>query len=195
MSRFKRQADAREDYAWARSFLPKEDVAIFEAVVCHNVRVGEAGQRKRTNLSRSQAGTKTQAALKLCVNLLRQGIGHRLNIGLPAMIAPTGAPPISTLAPVLTPGRPVSGSIDEALAKAEAEGATGLLISPSVLAALRRENGAREMVSHRSVMLLVQEHWGLGMDYPKAVAGIADCIDNEYFKSVECWATCSMSGL
>jgi hypothetical protein len=73
-------AEARDDYRFAVRFIPTQYLPLFEAVICRNDTVGNVAGIAYPALGRSQREQKARTIVKLCANLLHQGVGHRLTI-------------------------------------------------------------------------------------------------------------------
>lgn len=74
LARSKREMMARDDYRWARGFLPSFLVGLFEAIIINQDTVSAIAAETFANNQRSQAEHKTRAALQLCANALYDGI-------------------------------------------------------------------------------------------------------------------------
>lgn len=73
-------AEARDDYRFAERFIPPQYIRLFEAVVCRNETIATVAGIMHGELGRSQREEKARRIIKLCANLLHQGVGHRLTI-------------------------------------------------------------------------------------------------------------------
>jgi hypothetical protein len=145
VARYSAQMHAREDYHWAKSFIPAQYVILFEAIVCRGEVISGIATQV-FNLQRSQAENKTRIALKFCANLLHTGIASQLPIDAPApprleQVPATPTPPSDEA----EPGRrgSICADLDEQLLRATYAGAgVGcILIAPMTLMMLFKELG------------------------------------------------------
>lgn len=165
-ARYKHQMEARENYAWARAFVPAVYRALFEEIVINQVAVAGVA-RTAFNHKRSQAESKTRAALRLCADYLHDGIKALLPIeygSAPARPTQPRAPTLAENAIVQPAARykPVTDAIDVALDEAMLTGkdVAEIHIAPRTAEALHREGGHEE--TFRGVPLVIRERWGWG---------------------------------
>jgi len=167
LARHQAQADARDDYLWARKELRARpaDLALFEAVVLEQLSIAGAAERAFEVLSRSQREDRSRKILRLCANKLVLLIGHRLPIKAVAAVArPVVTPAPAPTAPAIAANDPalrVAFFVDGKLLLARAAMTLGaIVIAEDMLAALQRETGCRD--EYASLPLQVRPTWSWG---------------------------------
>lgn len=149
-----RIAEARADYGYASKAVPIQYLGIFEAVICENSAIAAVAAETFSALGRSQREHKTRAIVKLCANLVHGVIAHRLPIeaALTAKSQPVAEPTTEDLRPRL------SDEIGTEIGRKS--GATQILMSADVLAALMREEGLDDRPeSWSGLEIIVSPHW------------------------------------
>jgi hypothetical protein len=77
-ARYRAQAEARANFAFARAALPAHLLPMFEAIVLDGKTMADAGMGLYEQLGRSQRAAKLRAAFRLAANLLHGRIVHVL---------------------------------------------------------------------------------------------------------------------
>jgi hypothetical protein len=179
LARSKREMMARDDYRWARSFIPAAYLEVFEAVIIRQDTIAaiaaetfsdpapnEAEEQKRV-LARSQAEAKTRKVLQLCANMLFDGIKRLLPIEDVAPSKPKKSPLVAPAPAEAPPRKPVT---EEILAKLDEAMLGGIPIAAVFLGkitaeALSSEAPAaldRKALTFLDVPIVVQHGWRSG---------------------------------
>jgi hypothetical protein len=77
-ARYRAQAEARANFAFARAALPAHFLPLFEAIVLDGKAMADAGTGLYEQLGRSQRAARLRAAFRLVANLLHGRIAHML---------------------------------------------------------------------------------------------------------------------
>lgn len=77
-ARYRAQAEARANFAFARAALPNHMLPMFEAIVLNGLTLADAGTGLYEQLGRSQRAAKLRASFRLVANLLHGRIAHVL---------------------------------------------------------------------------------------------------------------------
>ena len=77
-ARYRAQAEARANFAFARAVLPAQFLPLFEAIVLDGKTMADAGTGLYEQLGRSQRAARLRAAFRLVANLLHGRIAHVL---------------------------------------------------------------------------------------------------------------------
>jgi hypothetical protein len=174
-ARFKHQMEARENYAWARQFVPKPYRALFDDIIINRATIAGVAAVTFAN-KRSQAESKARAALQLCANLLHDGIKALLPIdAAPPPVERRSARPAieQDNAPAPRPTKPVTSAIDLKLDDAVLSGidVAEIHIAPIEAHMLEREGHAD---TFRDLPLVVRAGWRCGfMLIPRPAQAIA----------------------
>lgn len=164
LARYKHQMQARDDYAWARTFIPAGYRTLFDAIVIGQQSIAGAASAT-SSLKRSQAENRTRLALKLCANLLFDGIKSLLPIDMAPFVPP---PKVAAEAPAKSGGsspaprsKPTTDAIDAKLDKAMLDGATvaEIHIAKAMADALEAEG---HKGTFRGLPLFVRDGWNWG---------------------------------
>jgi len=79
-ARYRAQAEARENFLFARAALPGALLPLFEAIVLDGKALADAGAGLYEQLGRSQRAARLRATLRMMANLLHGRIAHLLPV-------------------------------------------------------------------------------------------------------------------
>ena len=167
LARYKAQQLAREDYLWARTFIPAAYLRLFEGIVLGSDTIGDIASQAFEQLKRSQAEHKTRVALKFCANLLHGGIGPLLAIDAPAPKAsaePAAPPAREERAGAEPPAHQVGLAVCEGILRAHVEGrkVAAIVVAVPTLAALERELGCTGLTEYQGLPVVPRIGWAWG---------------------------------
>lgn len=161
---------ALDDYRWARAFIPSVYLEVFEAIIARSDTIAQIAAETFADKARSQAEHKTRTIVKLCANLLFDGIKALLPIEqpLPSKVARSVAEAVPAAKGAPAPRKPVTDEIHAKLDEALLAGIPVVAIQLGHITARALASEAPASLqpragTFRDFPIIVKERWPWGV--------------------------------